>query len=139
MKIEGRLHEEKGWYSTEVPMLLVYTQGKTPAEAFAMTKDAIETLVDRAGFEVTVTPCDATTFAVEANDPATLLAFVLRQQRGLCKLTVRQVAARLGSKNPSSYAQYERGTIRPSFETFTRLLGAIDPHLAPMLKVVRTE
>lgn len=44
MKIEGNIKKSGAWWSVEIPLLPVYTEGKTKKEAFEMVKNAVEDL-----------------------------------------------------------------------------------------------
>lgn len=135
MRIEGHLHKSGRWWAVEVPLLCLYTQGKSRNDAYAMVKDAIEMAVGQDNFEATVFPGAGDSFSVAANDETALLAFALRQQRSSRGLTIRAVATRLGSTSPTAYSAYESGRRRPSFEKFTTLLRAIDDRITPVLTV----
>ena len=50
MKIEGKIKKSGKWWAVEVPLLLVFTQGKTKKSALLMIKEAIEELIDVKGF-----------------------------------------------------------------------------------------
>ena len=73
-------------------------------------------------------------FTVSANDPDSLIAFLLRRQRTCHGLSVRDVASRLKSSSPTAYAQYEHGKRAPSLGKLRDLLHAIDPTLDAVLK-----
>jgi transcriptional regulator with XRE-family HTH domain len=49
----------------------------------------------------------------------------MRQKAGL---SLEEVAARLGSKSPNSYARYEQGRSVPSVEKFAELFSAVAPN-----------
>ncbi len=46
MKIEGKLIKSGKWWAVEIPLLLIYTQGKTKRHAYLMAADAVEAIVD---------------------------------------------------------------------------------------------
>lgn len=135
MKIEGRIQKSGNYWAVEVPLLAVFSQGKTRKEAFSMVGSAIEDLVESEGFVVTVDPGKGDSFVVSASDETKLMAFALQQQRNMRGLTIRDVAKRLGSSSPTSYSRYEKGTVRPSLDKFSQLLQAIDSRLEPIIKV----
>jgi predicted RNase H-like HicB family nuclease/DNA-binding XRE family transcriptional regulator len=135
MKIEGRITKSGEWWAAEVPLLLIFTQGRTKKEAYAMTKEAIEDLIDVKGFEVVVVPDESNTFRIGSNNDGLLMAFALRQQRAKRGLSVRDVAQKMGSASPNTYSRYESGQVRPSLEKFSQLLCAIGKELEPVLKI----
>ena len=136
MKIEGRLNKSGKWWAVEVPLLLIYTQGKTKKEAYVMAADAVEALIDEKGFTVNVTEGPDNTFSIGASNDSVLMSLALKQQRSGHHLSVREIAKRLGSNSPAAYSRYEQGKVKPSLDKFTQLLKAIDPNLEPILKVV---
>ncbi len=135
MRIEGNIQKSGKWWAVEIPLLLVYTQGKTKKEAFKMVKNAVEELVDVKGFKIDVEESDKNVFSIGANDDSKLMAFALQQQRASRNLSIRDIAEKLGSKSPTSYSRYEKGTVKPSLDKFSELLRAIDEDLEPILKI----
>lgn len=138
MRLEGKLYQPSGkkdkYWSVEIPLLHIHTQGRSRKDAMAMAQDAIESLVFKKGFSVDIYPGDEETFTVSANDSKALIALMLKRQREFQHLTVREVASRLSSHSPNAYAQYEQGKVNPSFDKLIRLLRAINPRFEPVLK-----
>jgi predicted RNase H-like HicB family nuclease len=83
--IEGKLIRDGRWWAVEVPLLLIYTQGSSKANAYAMVKEAIELLVNMDGFEVSIEPSGNDTFLITANEIRYLIGFMLKQNRGAQK------------------------------------------------------
>ena len=137
MKIEGKISPPRGaknkFWGAEIPLLEIYTQGKSKADAYLMAKDAVETLVDKKGFEITCSPTKGNGFMLSANDSAAFIAFILGRLRSNHHLTARQMAERLGSSSPNAYARYEQGMAMPKLDTLEELLLAIDPALGLVL------
>jgi ribosome-binding protein aMBF1 (putative translation factor) len=100
-----------------------------------MLADAIESLVNREGFKVTVRDADpeAGTVTIEANEPAALVALVLRRQRVASGLSLSQVVERLGQSSKTAYARYEQGDVMPSIDKIDELLRAVAPDAAIMI------
>ena len=134
MRFEGYLVKSGKFWSVEIPLLHIHTQGRSRKDAYAMAKDAIESLLEEKEFKVRIHPGQADTFAIEASELSPFIAFMLKRQRSFRNLTVRDVAARMGSKSPNAYAQYEHGKVRPSFDKLVEILRAIDPEFQPVLK-----
>ncbi len=127
MRFAGQLVKSGKWYAAEVPVLGIDTQGKSKANAYAMVKDAIESLVNKKGFAVTIYPGKGEYFEVSANDQAAWVAFLLRRQRMVHGLSLADVAARLGAKSRNAYARYEQGESVPSADKLMQLLVALEP------------
>ena len=125
MKIEGTLKKVGKWYAVEIPMLLIHTQGATRKEALEMAKDAVETVVDSQGFEASVLEITDAKFLIGGNDDSLFAAAILRQQRGAKGLSVRDVAAALGSSSPNSYGRYESGDTKLTLQKFSQFLSVI--------------
>jgi len=136
MKIEGTLIRTGSWWAVEIPLLKIFTQGRSKKDAYAMAQDAIESIIDEKGFTVSVIPGPADTFMVGSSNDTLLMALALKQQRSSRHMSVRDVARNLGSNSPASYSRYEQGKVRPSLDKFSQLLKAIDPRLEPVLTVL---
>jgi predicted RNase H-like HicB family nuclease len=121
------------YWGVEIPVLEIYTQGKTKADAYLMAKDAIEALVDKKGFKAICVPSKGNRFMLTANGPGTFIAFILGRLRTSHNLTARQMADRLQSSSPNAYARYEQGRTMPKLDTLEELLHAIDPTLGLLL------
>jgi predicted RNase H-like HicB family nuclease len=138
MKIEGVLTPPKGGknkhWGVQLPLIGVHTQGRTKKEALDMAVDAVESLVNKEGFEAT---CDFTSgndFLLGSNDTATFMGFVLSRIRTEKKLTARAAAEAMASKVPTAYTRYESGAKVPSIVTLEQLLAAIDPKITLVVK-----
>lgn len=125
MRFSGRVFKVKNFWAIEVPMLGVTTQGRTKRDAFDMVKDAVESLVGREGFSVSVHPGKKEYFEIGSNDLATFGAFMLKRMRQKYGLSLQEVAERMGSKSPNSYARYEQGKTVPTIEMLGKLLSAV--------------
>ncbi len=127
MRFGGRLVKSGKWYAAKVPVLGIDTQGNSKANAYAMIKDAIEGLVNKRGFAVTVYPGKGSYFEVGASDQAAWVAFLLRRQRMVHGLSLADVAERLGAKSRNAYARYEQGEAVPTAGKLMELLAALEP------------
>ena len=135
MRIEGRLKKSGKFWAAEIPLLCIYTQGKSKNHAYAMVKDAIEALVDQESFSIDVQPLTDDYFAVSSNNDRALMAFALRQQRAACGLSQSDMAKALSYTSKNAYAQYEQGKVVPSLDKFAKFLMAMDKRLEPILKL----
>jgi hypothetical protein len=135
MRFEGRVWKDKGskYWLIEVPLLDVMTQGTSKENAYYMIADAIECLVNQKGFKVNVRARES--FTVGANRESLMIALMLKRQREAHRLTLKEVAQRLGQKSPNAYARYEQGKSLPTVEKLNQLMKAIDPGFEPILKV----
>ncbi len=138
MKIRGQLVKEKKdkYWGVEIPSIGIYTQGKTKKEAYFMAKDAIETLVNKANFNVNIEPNNGLHFFVVPNKIGPLLALILKQKRIDRGLTIEKVVKNLGQTSQNAYWRYESGASSPSFEKFGQILKAIDPKSSAVLTVL---
>jgi predicted RNase H-like HicB family nuclease len=137
MRVQGKIIKSGNWWAVEIPILLIHTQGRSKSEAYKMAKDAVEALVEAREFKATIYPGEGHDFTLGSNSERILMALILRQQRSYHKLTVREVARRLGSSSPRAYSKYEEGAVKPSFEKFNQLLQALDEHSEPVLTLVK--
>jgi DNA-binding XRE family transcriptional regulator len=125
MRFQGRVEKAGRWWAAEVPILDVYTQGRSKQDAYTMVADAIEALIDKRGFKASVFPGAGGYFEVSANDVGALVAFMLRQRRATAGLSLAEAAERMGAKSRNAYARYEQGAAVPSIDTLGELLAAI--------------
>ena len=128
MGFSGHVVREGKWWAIEVPDLGAFSQGKTKKEAYAMICSAVESMVDKPGFSVDVHRGKGSYFEVGSTDDAILLAFFLRQQRGLSGKTLEQVVKNLGQTSVKASARYEQGASVPTIGKLTELLRALEPH-----------
>ncbi len=127
MKFPGHiLPKKKGekFYSVEIPLLGIHTQGKTYKDCLAMAKDALESLLN---IDVEVEPWGNAkdTFVVSSNQLKPLIARFLATRRAAAGFTMAEVAKRLGGSWVNNYAQYEKGKSLPGIEQLQKLIAAI--------------
>ena len=127
MRYPGRVIKAGSFWAIEVPILGVATQGRSKKEAFEMICDAIEVLINKDGFTVKVYPGKDDYFEIGSNNPGILNAFMLRRLRLKNKLTLKEVAKRMGAKSHNAYARYEQGKSIPTIEKLSMLISAINP------------
>lgn len=127
MRVAGRVSRQGRFWAVEVPILGVFTQGKSRSDAFAMIADAVQQLVDRKGFRVTVHPGDGESFELGSNEPAALTALMLRRLRSRAGLTLAEVAERLDAKSLNAWARYEQGRAVPTIVKLSELFAAVAP------------
>jgi predicted RNase H-like HicB family nuclease len=138
MQFYGRVWktEEKLAWVIEVPSFGIMTQGHTRKEALAMLKDAIEELIYsyfNARVKVEVNDHGHGVLGFTCQDKKYLLSLSLIKQRQESRMTIREVASRLGSKSPNAYAKYEKGVINISIEKFDELISAVNPSLSGLM------
>lgn len=128
MRFVGTVFKAGKYWAIEIPILDIASQGRTKREAYEMIADAIESLVNKEGFEIRVFGTKGRFFEIGASDQGALTALLLRRMRQRAGLSLEEVAARLGSKSPNSYARYEQGRSVPSVEKFAELFSAVAPN-----------
>ena len=84
-------------------------------------------LADKKGFEVSVKCTRDGILEIGSNDNKVMVGLLLRRKRQLNKLTIQQVAERMGSASKNSYARYEQGKTLPSIDKLQELLNATGP------------
>jgi len=132
----GRIAKQSGpFWSAECEPIGAFTQGTSVEDAIDMLRSLIELQIDSAGFRAKVTDLGmgddgARSVFIEANEPARLAAQVLKYQREINRLSLADVAKRLGVSSRSSYATYEQGRSEPSLSKFSELLAAVAPNMA---------
>ncbi len=138
MWIEGEVSKDPAgsrWWAVEVPDLRLHTQGKSKKDGYAMAKNAIELMAEVEGYPVTVTikPGKGGKFHIGSDDVKGLIAFLLRRQREMSRMTLKEVATRLNAKSVNAYARYEQGRSEPTISKLAELLTVINPTAIPII------
>jgi len=134
VRFEGRVFKTDNWWAIEVPLLGVFTQGRSKRDAYDAVKDAIEELANISSFKIDVFPGKGGYFEVGSRDEATLIAFLLKRQRQMRGLSLAEVSERLGLKSRNAYARYEQGKAVPTVKKLEELLKAVNPEREFVLK-----
>lgn len=133
MMLLGTITKRKGAWIASCEAIGAITQAGTLESAIASLVDAIEIIVDKKGFHANVSDVGGErgerTVLIDSSEPAKLCAAVLRHQRSRSKLSLADVADRLG-KSRNVYSTYERGDREPSLRQFRELLAAVAPDMA---------
>ena len=135
MMLIGRIAKEPGpWWSAECDLVGAFTQGRSRKDARAMLADCIETKINRAGFKVSVTELaadgkDGYSVFIDAEPLTLLTAEVLKYQRAKHRLSLSDVAKKLGASSRNAYASYERGRTEPSISKLRQLLAVVAPEM----------
>ncbi len=130
-KIEKSTH---GLWAADCELIGAHTQGTSRSDAREMLADCIEVQTNRRRFKVTVTEGrqlgeDAYEVIVDSDQPAVLGAELLKYQRLIHKLTLRDVQKKLGASSINAYAAYEQGKRAPTLAKFRELLAAVAPDM----------
>lgn len=120
-----RPHGEEKYWGVGVPLLEIYSHGKSKKDALAMIKDAVENAAAENELKVEVKMIGEDTFALSTSDFSVLLAFMLKQKRSSKDLSFREVSEKLGSFSPNAYRRYEHGESGTSLEKLVELMGAV--------------
>lgn len=135
MKLEGKVWKDGKFWLIEIPFLDLVTQGKSKKDALFMIKDALEILIDNKKFRCHVEATANGTFYVESSTTDILIPFILKRLRQKNRLTIREVADRLGHRSHTAYARYETGKVKASLDKFAEYVKAIDEENDLILKV----
>ncbi len=127
MRFAGRVWKDHKFWLAEVPMLDAMTQGRSRTEALRMIADLAQSMADKRGFRVAVTPRGRGAFEIGSDDVGTLVAIMLRRQREKHHISLSALASRLGSRSKTAYARYEQGRTMPTVEKLFELLAAVAP------------
>ena len=127
MRVEGRIRRDGKWWAVEVPLLNLFTQGRTRKEAFEMVVDAARLLADDESLEIDLFSMGGESFELGSDDKAAFYGLLLRRQRQAHGLSLRDVAERMGMKSRNAYARYEQGRAVPTIQKFAELLKAVNP------------
>ena len=125
MRFQGEVYRNGRFWLAEVPLFEAMTQGRTRKEALAMIGDWFETMVNHAGFSVTIYPGKKNAFEVASSDIRAMVSLLLRRRREASGLSLAEAAQRLGVKSRNAYARYEKGESLPTIEKLDSLLRAV--------------
>lgn len=118
-------------YYCECAAIGAFTQGRNRNDALAQLADCIETLVNDPKLKVSIFETaienDTIHVYIEANDPGVLAAYLLRHLRKKSKMTLAQVAEKLGSSSTNSYGAYETGAREPTLTKLYELIRVVAP------------
>lgn len=137
MILEGKIWKHGKHWLIEVPILDLMTQGTTQKNARCMLKDAIEQLINRKEFRVSIGPVKENNFFIHSENDTDLLALVLKRQRAKHKLSLSDMAEKLKMSSKNAYAQYEQGRNQPSFSKIEEFFTAMDSKLRLSLRVIK--
>ena len=135
MLLTGKIIKHGSAWLAECDVVGAYTEGRSRKDAMAMLADCIATKIDPTKIKISVTAVGEESpgvhvVQIDADNLPLLAAEVLGYQREAHKLTLAEVAKRIGASSLNAYAAYEHGTREPSLSKFRELLGAIAPELA---------
>lgn len=127
MQLQGKVYKSGKFWLAECPALDAMTQGKSKRDAINMLKDWIQSAAGRPQLAIDIAEGQAGRISIETKELAPILALMLQRAREESGLSVRQVAAKLGLKSHTAYAQYERGKSEPSLSQLEKFLAVISP------------
>ena len=127
MKFQGKAFKDGNYWLADIPFFELMTQGRTKKELLLMVEYLFVTLADKKGFEVSVKCTRDGILEIGSNDNKVMVGLLLKRKRQLNKLTIQQVAERMGSTSKNSYARYEQGKTLPSINKLQELLNATGP------------
>lgn len=125
MVVEGLVEKDGKFWIAEIPFIDVMTQGKTKKEAYLMAADAVKELLELNYTEVIVYQGDSGKLYLQIENDDKLLPFVLKRQRELKNLSLREVAKMAGDVSHQPYYKYETGKRALSYKVFQKYLKAI--------------
>jgi len=134
MKIGGKLVKNGKHYEVQIPILGIYTQGRSKKDGLAMAIDAVESLIGESDFKAEAELVDESSFLLSGSTKY-LMQALLKQMRLEHNLTARDVAERMGQKSVTGYLRYESGSSIPSIDKLEEIMLAIDPKNESFLKI----
>lgn len=131
MMLIGVVAKQQGpFWSADADMIGAHTQGMSRKEAVEALVANIDLLVESPGFKAAADDAGPGEVYITANEPWLLAARVLRYQRERHKLTLADVAKKLGASSINAYAAYEQGKREPSFSKYLEFLRVVAPEMA---------
>lgn len=135
MQLVTKIYKKGKFWLAEIPVLDAMTQGKTRSEAEDMLRSLLTDMVETKGFVARVIREYGHHYVTMTTHEPEVYRLILKRQRAKSGLTVRDVAAILGSKSPNAYAAYEKGDREPSLSMVFKLLDAVGKHDKPQVRI----
>ena len=126
MKFQGNLKKSGKWWAVEIPILDLYTQGKTKKEAHEMAVDLVKSISPIKSIEMVVSEKSKTSFFVVSNNSKAMVAILLRCRRQKSGMSILEVTKKLGLSSRNGYAKYEQAKSIPSVEKLEQMLEVMD-------------
>ncbi|HSD90942.1 MAG TPA: type II toxin-antitoxin system HicB family antitoxin [Kofleriaceae bacterium] len=142
MQVVGTLEREDDVWVANLDVIGVFAGGSTIDEALAQAVSLIELRATRDGRSldgftpvatVVAAPDGTQQIVVRSNQPTRLAFIVLRHQRELRRMTLADVADKLGASSRNAYARYEQGASIPSVDKFVEILEVLLPEFGVTL------
>lgn len=134
MLLEIRVKKNDQWWLSEIIELDLMSQGKSRKEALEMILDAVEELYGKAGLNLKVIN-QAEKYFLHSDADSKLIAFILKRLRLRSGFTLQEVAKKLGSNSPNTYARYEQGKANPTLNQLKKLLRSLNSKAEVTLKI----
>jgi len=127
MRFSGTIYKDGKFWLAEIPILDLMTQGRTKKETYEMVADMLESLINKEGFRAEIFKGIKDRFEVGSSEPRHMISLLLQRKRKISRLSLSQVAGKMGTTSRNSYARYEQGKSVPSMEKLNELLHAVCP------------
>jgi hypothetical protein len=135
MLIEGRLSKIGKQWTAEIPLLQTMVAAK-PMEPVEHALDKLEDLAKDHGLRLNILSKEEEKFFVEIQNLEDFFPLVLKRKRIAKKLSIADVAKRLGNSSRNSYAQYEYGKTKLTLQKYAEILHVIDPQLQIVVSTI---
>lgn len=134
MLLEIIVRKNDQWWLSEIVELDLISQGKSRKEALEMILDAVAELYGKTNLNLKIIT-QADKYFLHSNADSQLIAFILKRLRLRSGLTLQEVAKKLGSNSPNTYARYEQGKANPTLNQLKKLLRSLNSNAEVTLKI----
>lgn len=134
MLLEITVRKNDQWWLSEIVELGLMSQGKSRKEALEMILDAVQELYGKTALNLKVIT-KAEKYFLHSDADSKLIAFILKRLRLRSGLTLQEVAKKLGSNSPNTYARYEQGKANPTLNQLKKLLRSLNSKAEVTLKI----
>ncbi|MBI3794591.1 MAG: helix-turn-helix transcriptional regulator [Nitrospinae bacterium] len=140
MWIEGRIFKagKECGLVAECEALAIITQGKDYNDAMAMLKDAVELMAlhEKRVLFLEIRRGEGENVYIGSKDTKAFFGLLIRRQRQIAQVTIKQAAANMGSAFVNAYAAYEQGKREPTLHLVAQLLKAANPNAEKPLAII---
>ena len=127
MFIQGHYRQFGNQWLAEIPLLYTVISSK-PGEGKAALIVGLERLAQKLKMDIgLIQDIERDRFFFEVKNINQFLPIILKRTRRAKKLSIGDVAKKLGYSSRNSYAQYEYGKTKLSFAKYFEFIEAMDP------------
>ncbi|MCY4643780.1 MAG: helix-turn-helix transcriptional regulator [Bacteriovoracales bacterium] len=137
MIVQGRYHRIGNQWVAEIPLLSILISSPPGKEKESLI-GSIEKLAHDARMDIDlIKNAEENKFFFKVKNTDQFLPIILKRTRLAKKLSIAEVAKKLGHSSRNSYAQYEYGKTKLTFTKYLQIMEAMDPQMKIVLSTLQ--